>query len=700
MTTLFTLLIAITLPTGLIERALDFFERGDYRTSAELLDEAAAVDLEEFQLNNLHYLRGRIALEEEDWSRAESEFAQVSESSVLGDLALWHRGRVALRDSRSGDILRFLTLLGPGFPDALRLELADGAPEDVALAIYRSVSGRRSQWKRASILDDEDAMWQLLARSRGDEFALQAARRLDGRPATPVQSLRLAKTFHTHRIFDRAEAIYSTLLEDRSAIGAQAHYELGRTYFQRLRYEDAIAVYRATIERFPDTDWEREADEQIPPNYWRSLDYPGAIAAYEALIDKYDDDPDLYQSALRDMIDIHRAMGEVDQAQRLIDQAMAGGPDRRDRAVLTFTRAKIQYGEGQYEEALGSFRQLRGMRTGRAANGTDQTEVRFFEASSLEALGRVDEARAIWTELSEEPFSYYGLRSTGKLRPSSAPSVTLQQVVSRTMDTPAASLCGETSDVDFVDVVRQRRLSRTRGFLKPGSVETDLVGELVFLRQWDEAFYWANRVASRWRDQALADLAYLASDFRRSMLYADRLRPVADMQLFSLDAEYSPETRVLMDMLYPTAFRDIVCREAEASDVNPLWLHAIMWQESRYNPEALSSASARGLMQFIPETATRIANEVGLTDFMLDDLYRPEISIRLGARYWAELIEVFGSPELALAAYNGGERNVARWRAKSELEDTESFVSDIGFIQTKAYVREVFGLFAKYAHLL
>ena len=283
MTTLFTLLIAITLPTGLIERALDFFERGDYRTSAELLDEAAAVDLEEFQLNNLHYLRGRIALEEEDWSRAESEFAQVSESSVLGDLALWHRGRVALRDSRSGDILRFLTLLGPGFPDALRLELADGAPEDVALAIYRSVSGRRSQWKRASILDDEDAMWQLLARSRGDEFALQAARRLDGRPATPVQSLRLAKTFHTHRIFDRAEAIYSTLLEDRSAIGAQAHYELGRTYFQRLRYEDAIAVYRATIERFPDTDWEREADEQIPPNYWRSLDYPGAIAAYQSV---------------------------------------------------------------------------------------------------------------------------------------------------------------------------------------------------------------------------------------------------------------------------------------------------------------------------------------------------------------------------------------------------------------------------------
>ena len=699
MSTILTLLIAITLPTGTVERAFDLFERGDYRASAQLLDQAAAIDPEEFGLNNLHYLRGRIAEEQGDWARARIEFDLVREASVLHSLVLWHQVRVALKDGRNEDALRLLDILGPGFPDALRLELAEDAPEDVALSIYRTMSNRESRWMQSSILDDEAAMWQLLTRSRGDEFALGAARRLDGRSATRAQSLRLAKTFHAHRIFDRAEAIYSALLEDRTEIGAEAHYELGRTYFQRGRYDDAVSVYRATAERFPDTDWARNADRQIPPTYWRKLDYPNAIEAYETLIEKYDE-PEVYYSAVRDMVDIYRSMGDFDEAHRRIEQALRSNPNSRNRAVLTFTRAKIHYGEGQYREALELFQQLRTMRTGRAPNGTDQTETLFFEAASLERSGRIDEAARIWTELSDNPFSYYGLRAIENIRDESIPAATLGQTVLRTMHEPVIEVCSGTSNSDVIAFLRERRLSRTRGFLATGSGETDMVGELVFLRQWDEAFFWANRAASRWRDQALADLAYLASDFRRSMLYADRLRPPNDTQFFSLDSDYSMESRVLMGMLYPTAFSDVVCREAQAAGVNPLWLYAIIWQESRYDPDARSGASARGLMQFIPETATRIAQKIGLVAFQLDDLYQPEISIRLGAHYWAELMDTLGDPELALAAYNGGERNVERWRAKSNLRDIESFVSDIGFVQTKAYVREIFALYAKYAHLL
>ncbi len=700
MSAILTLLLAITLPTGMIERAFEFFERGDYLASAQLLDQAAAIDREEFRLNNLHYLRGRVAEEQGNWARAEAEFDQVGENSVLHSLALWHQVAVAVGDGRNADALRLLDTVGPGFPDTLRLELAEGAPENVALSIYRTVSNRESRWKQSSILDDEAAMWQILTRSQGDEFALQAARRLDGRRTTPARSLRLAKTFHTHRIFDRAEAIYSALLQDRTQIGAEAHYQLGRTYFQRGRYDDAVSVYRATIERFPGTDWERNADEQIPPTYWRKLDYPNAIAAYETLIEKYDES-EVYYSAVRDMVDVHRSMGNIDEAHRWIDQALATNPSGRDRAVLTFTRAKIHFGEGQYREAFELFQRLYTMRTGRAPNGTDQTETRFFEAASLEQLGRREEAEGIWRELSRSPFSYYGLRAIEHVPDDTIPGSALQQTVQRTMNAPAAiDLCDSDSNPDVIEAVRERRISRTRGFLTPGSGETDMVGELVFLRQWDEAFFWAIRAASRWRDQALADLAYLASDFRRSILYADRLRPPSDNQLFSLGFDYSQQARVLMGMLYPTAFDDIVCREAEAAGVNPLWLYAIIWQESRYDPDARSGASARGLMQFIPETATRIAQKIGMIGFQLDDLYQPEISIRLGAHYWAELMDTLGSPELALAAYNGGERNVERWRAKSKLKDMESFVSDIGFIQTKAYVRETFALYAKYAHLL
>ena len=663
--------------------------------SAALLDEALGVDPTEYGLNNLHYLRGRIAEAQEDWDRADSEFASISSGSVLGDLALWHRVRAALTDRRTDDALQLLERLPSGFPATLRMELADGAPDPIALRIYNSVSTRKARWKRASILGDEAAMWRLLTRSRGDDVALRAAQKLDGSPGTVAQQLRLAKTYYAHRMFDRAADIYSSLIEDVS-VGAEAHYELGRTYFQLARYDEAIGIYRTVARRFPGTDWERDAESAMATTYWRKLDFEAAATAYLAVMGKYDDRR-LYQSSVRDLIDIYRSLGDTQEALRWIDRALEGNTNP---AVPIFTRAKIQYGNGQWEEALASFRQLNGIEMRRTANGTDQTEVRFFEASSLEKLGRTEETRQIWTQLAADPFNYYGLLSVERLRDDTIPAVTLQRAVGRTIASAGIDLCEQDSNPDVIGAVKERRLSRTRGFRRAGSPETDLAGELIFLRQWDEAFYWANRAASRWRDQALADLAYLASDFKRSILYADRLRPVDDDQFFSLDSDYSDETRLLMAMLYPTAYRDIVCRESQEAGVNPLWLHAIMWQESRYDAEAQSGAAARGLMQFIPETATLVATRLGMGDLEPESLYQPEVSIRLGAHYWAELIQELGAPELALAAYNGGVTNVRRWLAKSDSTDIEVFVSDIGFVQTKNYVREVFALYAKYAHLL
>ena len=692
-----TLLLAVTLSSATIERAFDYFESGDYRLSARLLDEAASVDPDEYDLNNLHYLRGRIAEAEEDWSRADSEFGKIRSTSVLYDLAVWHRAASAMSAGRSNAALELVERLPSNFPEALRMELADGAPEVIALRIYNSLSTREAQWKRASILNDESAMWLLLTRSRGDDVALEAARRLDGSPGTPAQRLRLAKTYYAHRVFDRAAAVYSSLIEDPS-FGAEAHFELGRTYFQLARYDEAIGIYRTVARRFPGTNSERAADSAMATTYWRKLDFQAAAAAYLNVIEKYGDRA-LYQSSVRDLIDIYRALGNTAEASRWIDRALDEGPRNSDRVVLIFTRAKIQYGNGRWEDALASFRQLNDMQIRRAANGTDRTEVRFFEASSLEKLGRFEEARQIWSELAANPFDYYGLLSIDRLRDDTTPAFTLQRLVQRTIAAPAIDLCSPGSNLEVINAVKERRLSRTRGFRTAGSPETDMVGELIFLRQWDEAFYWANRVASRWRDQALADLAYLASDFRRSIFYADRLRPVDDNQLFSLDSDYSDETRILMAMLYPRAYGDIVCRESQEAGVNPLWLHAIIWQESRYDPEARSGAAARGLMQFIPETATAVTTRLQMTEFELESLYQPAVNIRLGAHYWAELMEELGSPELALAAYNGGVTNVQRWKAKSDSNDVEIFVSDIGFVQTKNYVREVFALYAKYAHL-
>jgi soluble lytic murein transglycosylase len=210
---------------------------------------------------------------------------------------------------------------------------------------------------------------------------------------------------------------------------------------------------------------------------------------------------------------------------------------------------------------------------------------------------------------------------------------------------------------------------------------TDAVSELIFLRLWDEAAFWMDWSDTRSPRRAAAEIAYLAGKYDRSISLADHL----------------PKTDSIVPLLYPAGYRKLVCDAAQTYKIDPLWLHAIIWQESKYNPGSRSGASARGLMQFIPETARTVAASIGMPSLSVENLYDPDISIRLGAAYWSSLMQSLKSPEMALAAYNGGPANAQRWASKSG--DPELFVSDIGFVETKKYVMLVFAARAAYGSL-
>ncbi len=82
------------------------------------------------------------------------------------------------------------------------------------------------------------------------------------------------------------------------------------------------------------------------------------------------------------------------------------------------------------------------------------------------------------------------------------------------------------------------------------------------------------------------------------------------------------------------------------------------------------------------------------------DLYRPDLSIRLGAYHLKKLLERHGgSIERALAAYNGGSSNVERWAAKGSQTEPDHFISNIGFRETKLYVLKVLGNYLTYQNL-
>jgi soluble lytic murein transglycosylase len=124
-----------------------------------------------------------------------------------------------------------------------------------------------------------------------------------------------------------------------------------------------------------------------------------------------------------------------------------------------------------------------------------------------------------------------------------------------------------------------------------------------------------------------------------------------------------------------------------------------MREESAFNPDAKSPASAFGLMQLIAPTARLAAKG---TDIVVDEdaLKQPEVSIALGARVLGSLRKSFpGYPACAIAAYNAGPRPVRRWLAERPNDDVDVFVDRIGFDETRAYVKRVIASAAAYAYL-
>ena len=148
------------------------------------------------------------------------------------------------------------------------------------------------------------------------------------------------------------------------------------------------------------------------------------------------------------------------------------------------------------------------------------------------------------------------------------------------------------------------------------------------------------------------------------------------------------EPDVYLRARYPLEYEHIVRAHARSYDLDPALLAAVVYVESRFDPDAESPAGAIGLMQLLPDTAKGIALRTGGDRFVVADLRNPEINIRYGSWYLDHLRERYRELKFVLAAYHAGQGNVDRWR-----EDGSGIV----FPETRGYVGEVMRLRDVYA---
>lgn len=114
-------------------------------------------------------------------------------------------------------------------------------------------------------------------------------------------------------------------------------------------------------------------------------------------------------------------------------------------------------------------------------------------------------------------------------------------------------------------------------------------------------------------------------------------------------------TRLIND-LAPDRYQMLVAKAAHRHRVDPRLIASVITVETRWDADAVGSYGEKGLMQILPSTGAWLAKVMGLEQYDLSD---PETSVELGTMYLAMLIEEYGSPERALAAYNGGPRAAA-----------------------------------------
>jgi soluble lytic murein transglycosylase len=158
---------------------------------------------------------------------------------------------------------------------------------------------------------------------------------------------------------------------------------------------------------------------------------------------------------------------------------------------------------------------------------------------------------------------------------------------------------------------------------------------------------------------------------RRVVVLTALLGVVAGLVLYVQTAEPSWYYR----LRYPLAYQSIVRGHAENYR-----LDAVIYQESKFDPDARSDAGAVGLMQLRPDTARGIALRTGGSRFRVDDLTDPEINVRYGSWYLRHLLDKYDDEETALAAFNAGQGNVDSWRKQGK---------GIAFAETRHYVDRV-----------
>jgi len=669
----------------------------------------------------------------------------MSPNSLIANAARERMAKSSFESGNYGETIRILTttnskpLTGQTRPATIRFVREDTAL--VGEAFLRSGDQGKAREIFTRLINE------MPNSAQPDDVALTAAKALDvievgaenaGKKVAELSELvhlRRASIFQFNRDFANAKLHFEAIIGrfGSGAIAPDAVFQIGRGYAQQTDYVEALKWFERVQEQYPGSSSAKDALLQAAGAYARVGKRKEAIKRYQKFIEQFPADEKLDRAYLN-IVDIHRDQGDDINAMKSAAKTREIFKGKVAEAVALFSEIRIHINRKEYTDALENLEKLAAMPDlgGSAVpGGTSPGEIKFLKGFVLEQSKRFAEAVDTYLSIPDGRGEYYGWRATERLKGLAADE-TARSFIAQKLGVFSGGLKAKDADERRRNAQAVLRLSDAPD-LQKSAIETLKAAvktlpmyqgipvfktletgrqqilnanaenlprtdadELLFLGLYDEA---APQLDAMPGTPLSNDSAYTLSTIYKLGDRADRAVAFVEPRWKKVPADYSIEImpRDELRMLYPAPYADDLMKYALPRKVDPRLLLAIMRQESRFQPDAKSSAAARGLMQFISTTAVRVAGELGQDDFRQEELYYPPTAILFGTQYLADLFKVFPNQTEAVAAsYNGGDDNMKRWLARSESNLPDLYVPEIAYAQSKDYVYKVMANYRMY----
>ena len=294
----------------------------------------------------------------------------------------------------------------------------------------------------------------------------------------------------------------------------------------------------------------------------------------------------------------------------------------------------------------------------------------YWRGRVAEDDGELPVARAYYTKLSQRYRNfYYADLARERLKEIKHGPVAKLPLLNRIPDLPTVPLLKDgSSDVQNVRLQRARLLAN-------GALFDYAVQDLKAAHE---------EGSGSW---TLSEIARLEKEAGRPHVALQTLKRAVP-GYFSMDINDLP--RPVWEVLFPRPYWQDLRTYARRNGLDPYLVASLIRQESEFNPEAVSRANAYGLMQLLPSVGKKVAREVRFHRYSTQKLLDPSANIRLGTRYFKDMVDLQGDQvEYALAAYNAGSNRVADWKSNGPYKDVYEFVESIPFTENREYVQAI-----------